>query len=75
MKSKNWNEIKNMSDTELSAELNELQDKIFRLRFRHSTSPIKNPLEIRKIRRNIARVKTLINWKNSLSKTNNGKEQ
>ncbi|MCA6085707.1 50S ribosomal protein L29 [Candidatus Endomicrobiellum agilis] len=75
MKSKNWNEIKNMSDVELRAELGELQDRIFRLRFRHSTSPVKNPLEIRKIRRNIARVKTLINWKKSLNKINNGKEQ
>ncbi|MCA6080240.1 MAG: 50S ribosomal protein L29 [Endomicrobium sp.] len=75
MKSKNWNEIKNMSDVELRAELSELQDKIFRLRFRHSTSPVKNPLEIRNVRRNIARVKTLINWKKSLNKINNGKEQ
>ncbi|MDR3253913.1 MAG: 50S ribosomal protein L29 [Endomicrobium sp.] len=63
MKSKNWNEIKNMSDVELSAKLIDLQDRIFRLKFRHSTSPIKNPLEIRYIRRNIARIKTLITQK------------
>jgi large subunit ribosomal protein L29 len=60
MKSKNWNEIKNMSKVELNAKLSELQDKIFRLRFRHSTAPIKNPLEIREMRKDIARIKTLI---------------
>jgi large subunit ribosomal protein L29 len=60
MKSKLWNDIKNMVDVELSAKLSELQDKLFKLKFRHSMSPVKNPLEIRKIRRNIARIKTLI---------------
>jgi large subunit ribosomal protein L29 len=60
MKSKNWNEIKNMSEVELNAKLGELQDKIFRLRFRHSTFPVKNPLEIREIRKDVARIKTLI---------------
>jgi large subunit ribosomal protein L29 len=63
MKSKNWNEIKNMSKVELNTKLSELQDKIFRLRFRHSTAPVKNPLEIREIRKNVARIKTLITQK------------
>jgi large subunit ribosomal protein L29 len=60
MKSKLWNEMKNMTHVELNAKLFELQDKLFKIRFRHSTAPIKNPLEIREIRRNIARIKTLI---------------
>ncbi|MDR2645478.1 MAG: 50S ribosomal protein L29 [Endomicrobium sp.] len=60
MKSKLWNDIKNMVDVELSAKLSELQDKLFKLKFRHSTAPVKNPLEIREIKRNIARIKTLI---------------
>lgn len=60
MKSKNWNEMKNMTKVELNAKLSELQDKIFRLRFRHSTAPVKNPLEIREIRKDIARIQTLI---------------
>jgi large subunit ribosomal protein L29 len=60
MKSKNWNEIKNMSKVELNAKFSELQDKIFRLRFRHSTTSLKNPLEIREIRKDMARIKTLI---------------
>jgi large subunit ribosomal protein L29 len=68
MKSKNWNEMKNMSDVELSAKLGELQDKIFRLKFRHSTAPVKNPLEIREIRRDIARVETLIAQRKKIKK-------
>lgn len=64
MKSKNWQEMKNMSDAELNAKLNDMQDRIFRLKFRHTTAPVKNPLEIRHLRRDIARVKTLLAQKN-----------
>lgn len=64
MKSKNWQEMKNMSDAELNAKLNDMQDRIFKLKFRHTTAPVKNPLEIRSLRRDIARVKTLLAQKN-----------
>jgi large subunit ribosomal protein L29 len=60
MKSKLWNEMKDMTELELNAKLAESQDKLFRLKFRHSTAPVRNPLEIREIRRTIARIKTLI---------------
>jgi large subunit ribosomal protein L29 len=60
MKSKLWNEMKNMTELELNAKLAQSQDKLFKLKFRHSTAPIRNPLEIREIRRMIARIKTLI---------------
>jgi large subunit ribosomal protein L29 len=71
MKIKNWNEMKNMSGIELNAKLSELQDRIFRLKFRHSTALVKNPLEIREIRKDIARTKTLIAQK---KKTKKGSE-
>ena len=60
MKQKNWQEIKSMSDAELNAKLVELEDKYFKLKFRNSTAPVKNPLEIRELRKNIARIKTLL---------------
>jgi large subunit ribosomal protein L29 len=63
MKSKDWSEMKNMTNVDLAAKLVQLQDKLFKLKFRHSVTPIKNPLEIRQIRKNIARTKTLINQK------------
>jgi large subunit ribosomal protein L29 len=61
MKSKNWNEMKNMTDVELNAKLSELQDKLFKLKFRHAVTPLKNSLEIREVRKDIARIKTLLN--------------
>ena len=60
MKQKNWQDIKNMSEAELKAKLNELEEKYFSLKFRNSTATVKNPLEIRELRRTIARIKTLI---------------
>ncbi len=60
MKQKNWQEIKSMSSAELNAKLVELEDKYYKLKFRNSAAPVKNPLEIREMRKNIARVKTLL---------------
>lgn len=60
MKQKNWQEIKNMSSVELNAKLVELEDKYYKLKFRNSAAPLKNPLEIREMRKNIARIKTLL---------------
>lgn len=63
MKSKNWIEVKNMTEVELSSKLSQIQDKLFGLKFRHKAAPIKNPLEIRELRRDIAKIETLINQK------------
>ena len=60
MKQKNWQEIKSMSSVELNAKLVELEYKYYKLKFRNSTAPVKNPLEIREMRRTIARIKTLL---------------
>ncbi|WP_413854469.1 50S ribosomal protein L29 [Candidatus Ruminimicrobium bovinum] len=60
MKQKNWLEIKSMSNTELVAKLRDLEDKYYKLKFRNSTAPIKNPLELRELRRTIARIKTIL---------------
>jgi large subunit ribosomal protein L29 len=60
MKGKNWKEIKSMTEAELDAKLDLLKDRIFKLKFRNSVSVLKNPLEIREIRRNIARIKTIL---------------
>ncbi|MBQ3835106.1 MAG: 50S ribosomal protein L29 [Elusimicrobia bacterium] len=60
MKQKNWQEIKSMSAAELNAKLTELEEKYYKLKFRNSAAPLKNPLELREMRKNIARVKTLL---------------
>jgi large subunit ribosomal protein L29 len=52
-----------LSVGELEARLNELKDIYFQARFRHVTSPLKNPLEIRHFRRHIARIRTWLRQK------------
>lgn len=60
MKRKAWEELKNASTEELSARLADAEKKLFELRFKHGVVPLKNPLELRTLRRDIARMKQLI---------------
>jgi large subunit ribosomal protein L29 len=68
VKAKQWQEIRSMSEVELEAKLRAAEEQIFRMKFRHATTPLKNGLEIRKIRRSIAQYKTLL-WQKELEKT------
>ena len=53
-------EIREWDDTEIHARLEELKEEQFRLRFRSATMEIENPRLIRAIRRDIARLKTIL---------------
>tara|TARA_B100001146_G_C15976740_1_gene346541 strand:- start:3 stop:185 length:183 start_codon:yes stop_codon:yes gene_type:complete len=53
-------EIKIMSKEDLEEKLKEFKNSLENIKMKHSISPIENPLEIRKIRRTIARLKTFI---------------
>lgn len=53
-------EIRETPADELKSKETELKKELFNLRMRHSTSQIENPLKIRALRRDIARVKTVI---------------
>lgn len=61
-------EIKKLSDAEIDKKLFELKDELFNLRFRHKTNQLENPMRIRIVKKDIARVKTLINERKLLSK-------
>lgn len=52
-------EIRNMTDDELSRKVDELKEELFNLRFRNATGQLDNPLRLREVRREIARVKTI----------------
>lgn len=52
-----------MSSQELDVRLHEARENHFRLRFRHASNPLKNPMEIRQARRAIARLKTVLREK------------
>lgn len=56
-------EMKTMSAAELEARLKEAQETRFRLQFRHASNPLKNPMQIRMTRREIAQLKTWLRQK------------
>lgn len=51
---------RNMSPAELNAEELKLKKELFNLRFQHVTGQLENPLKMRDLRRDIARVKTVL---------------
>jgi len=53
-------EMKELKDEELSAKLEELRAERFNLRFRSATESIENPMRFRTIRRDIARIQTVL---------------
>lgn len=54
------NEIRKMSSEELNNKVNELKNELFNLRFRLATGQLDNPSSIKNVKRDIARVKTII---------------
>jgi large subunit ribosomal protein L29 len=53
-------EIREWDETEIQARLSELQEERFRLRFRSATMDLENPNILRTIRRDIARLMTIL---------------
>ena len=56
-------EIKNMTPDELTEKLADSIKELRQLKFNHSVQSIENPLQIKVLRRQIARMKTIINEK------------
>ena len=54
------NKIKEMSSPELEKELSELKSELFKLRFSLATNGLENPMKIKEVRKDIARVKTVL---------------
>ncbi len=66
MKSTKFNEeLKKLSAEELNAKLKELKEELFRLRFQHAINQLDNPQKIVDVKRNIARVMTVLSEKNA----------
>lgn len=57
------NKFREMTDVELNAELDKMKQQLFNLRFQHVTGQLDNPVQMREVKRNIARVKTIIREK------------
>ena len=53
-------QITEMGDADIRARLAELEEERFRLRFRGATQPLEDPLRLRVIRKEIARLNTVL---------------
>ena len=53
-------EFREMSFEEVTARLEELEEEGFNLRFQHASSQLASPVRLRQVRRDIARVNTVL---------------
>ena len=58
-------EIRAMTIEELDAKLAELKKELFNLRFQHAINQLENPHRIEDVKRDIARVMTILHEKNA----------
>lgn len=53
-------EIRDLTDDEIETRIGQSQEELFRLRFRGATQQLENPSLIKKLRRDVARMKTIL---------------
>ncbi len=56
-------ELRELSVNELNQKLADLKEELFNLRFQHTVNQLENPLRLVAVRKDIARVKTLLGEK------------
>ena len=63
MKAKEINQVRELSVEKLEAKLQELKKDLFMLRMQHATNQLDNPMQIAAVKKDIARIKTIIREK------------
>ena len=63
MKAKEIKEIRGLSVEKLEQKLQELKKDLFLLRMQHATNQLDNPMQIAAVKKDIARIKTIIREK------------
>jgi large subunit ribosomal protein L29 len=63
------NSLKEMNEFDLKSRIEEDELRIKKLKFAHSVSPLENPMSIRDVRKDLARLKTELRSKQSGSKS------
>ena len=58
-------DLREMTSAELDAKLGELKTELFNLRFQHATKQLENPMKLVEVRKDIAKVMTILHEKNS----------
>lgn len=56
-------ELREMTEEELTNKVKELNNELFNLKFQSATGQIENPMSVRSVRREIARIKTILKEK------------
>ena len=63
MKAKQIKEVRGLSVEKLQEKLQELKKDLFMLRMQHATNQLENPMQIAAVKKDIARIKTIIREK------------
>ena len=53
-------ELREMSAAELTKKLGELKEELFNLRFQHAINQLENPMRMKEVKKDIARIKTVL---------------
>ena len=53
-------EVRDMSVDDLNKKLAELKDELFNLRFQHAVNQLENPMRLKVVKKDIARIKTVL---------------
>ena len=65
--------IRELGATDLEKELENMKKELFNLRFQHVTGQLENPMRMKDVKRDIARIKTVIR-ENELAKAGQGQD-
>ena len=63
MKAKEINQVRGLSVEKLEEKLQDLKKDLFMLRMQHATNQLDNPMQIAAVKKDIARIKTIIREK------------
>ena len=66
MKAKEINQVRGLSVEKLQEKLQELKKDLFMLRMQHATNQLENPMQLAAVKKDIARVKTIIREKTNI---------
>jgi len=61
--------VREMTNEELAQKLNDLKKELFNLRLSHATGQLNNPLALNNVKKDIARVKTVLRERETASAT------
>jgi large subunit ribosomal protein L29 len=68
------NSLKDLNENDLKARIQEDELRLKKLEFAHAISPLENPMSIRALRKDVARLKTALAEKTSLQQASSVQE-